>query len=219
MEAVNLVNELQISAEQDDVLTVLRKTKRLASKLNRKDISDWLQAEQSGYENKKDIPSYRLVRASLSMKTNGYIPAGYGQLKDGIEELSGFGINPNLSITDPISDILSWVESIANGHGIYFPIDRAMDVDRYVRQHVNPMFQHQVSFLLHLNEAQIKAIPEGIKNKVLDWACALEEAGVKGDGQSFDDKEKRIGQNIIFNISGSHIEQLSNMGNNRKDNR
>jgi hypothetical protein len=27
------VNELQVSAEQDDVLTVLRKTKRLASKL------------------------------------------------------------------------------------------------------------------------------------------------------------------------------------------
>ena len=32
---MNLVNELQVSAENDDVLTVLRKTMRLASKLNR----------------------------------------------------------------------------------------------------------------------------------------------------------------------------------------
>lgn len=37
---MSLVNELQDSAGSEDVLTVLRKTKRLASKLDRQDIAD-----------------------------------------------------------------------------------------------------------------------------------------------------------------------------------
>lgn len=44
---MNLVNELQVSAEQDVVLTVLCKAKRLASKLDRSDITEWLRNEQT----------------------------------------------------------------------------------------------------------------------------------------------------------------------------
>jgi hypothetical protein len=46
---MNLVDELQASATKDDVLNVLRNTRRLASKLKRHDITEWLQAEQDGY--------------------------------------------------------------------------------------------------------------------------------------------------------------------------
>jgi hypothetical protein len=215
---MNLVNELQVSAEKDDVLTVLRKTKRLASKLDRKDIADWLQSEQAGYASGQDVPEYRQVRGTLAMQTNGHIPAGYGFVMNGIQELPGFGINPIMPVKESISTVLSWIESPEKGHGIYFPIDRAMDVDRYVRSHVNPMFRNQVSFMLRLNDAQVKAIPEQIKDKVLDWACALECAGVTGDGLSFSAKEKELAHAITFNISGSHIEQLNNLGNNLKGN-
>ena len=73
---MNLVNELQVSAEQDEVLTVLRKAKRLASKLGVDDINQWLRAEQEGYEKGDTIPKYRMIKASLVYKTNGPIPLG-----------------------------------------------------------------------------------------------------------------------------------------------
>src|SRR5579862_7316069 len=82
---VNLVNELQVSAENDDVLTVLRKTKRLASKLDRQDIADWLQAEQAGYAQSQAVPDYRKIVTTLAYNTNGFIPAGYGRMMKGVE--------------------------------------------------------------------------------------------------------------------------------------
>src|SRR4051812_26630207 len=81
---MNLVNELQVSAEKDDVLTVLRKTKRLASKLGRQDINDWLRSELEGYTDSATVPDYRQVRATIAMNTNGHIPAGFGYLANGI---------------------------------------------------------------------------------------------------------------------------------------
>jgi hypothetical protein len=89
---MNLVNELQVSAEKDDVLTVLRKTKRLASKLGRQDIADWLQNEQGGYPGTVPVPEYRKIGTTLAYDTNGYVPAGFGYLRNGIEDLPVAGL-------------------------------------------------------------------------------------------------------------------------------
>ena len=78
------------------------------------------------------------------------------------------------------------------------------------------MFADQITFLLHLNSCQIRAIPEQIKDRVLDWACALESVGVTGDGLSFSAKEKEIAHSVTINISDSHIEQLNNSGTNQR---
>jgi hypothetical protein len=218
--AVNLVNELQVSAEKDDVLTVLRKTKRLASKLGRKDIAEWLQAEQGGYFSGQSVPEYRLVGTTLAYNTNGFIPAGYGQLVRGIEHLPASNLTCPMPVKDSIGTILSWIEGEDKGNGIFYPIPEGSDCSRAIRSRFrfNPMIEHQITFLVHLNACQIKAIPEGIKDKVLDWACALETAGVNGDGLSFSAKEKEIAHTIIFNINNSHVEQLSNSGTNLKGN-
>lgn len=215
---MNLVNELQVSAERDDVLTVLRKTKRLASKLGRQDIGDWLRSELEGYTDKDSVPDYRQVKTTIAMKTNGYVPAGYGFVADGIQELHGFSdFAPTLPIVDPVSAVLAWIESLtAKGHGIYFPVARGTGPDDFLRKHVHPMFNEQVTFLCRMNDSQIKGIPEQIKDKVLDWACALEQAGVHGENMSFDDREKQIAHTITFNISQSKIEQLNNMGTNQR---
>jgi len=55
-----------------------------------------------------------------------------------------------------------------------------------------------------------------VKNRILDWACALESKGVTGDSQSFSDNEKQSAQTVIFNISNSSIDQLNNSGDNIK---
>ncbi len=216
----NLINELQVSAERDDVLTVLRKTKRLASKLGREDIAEWLRAEQTGYSDDQAVPDYRQINARLAYNTNGYIPAGFGQLMSGVVDVPSSGISGPIPLIDSISTIINMIESVKAGNGIYFPVVEGTKIAGLVRSlyRVNPMVEHQISFLLHLNESQIKAIPEQIKDKVLDWACALEAAGVTGDGLTFSAKEKEIAHAITFNLNNCNVEQLNNLGNNFRGN-
>lgn len=216
---MNLVNELQVSAEQDDVLTVLRKTKRLASKLGRQEILDWLQAEQAGYPTGQPIADYRRVRSSIAYNTNGYVPAGWGYMKNGIEDLP-IGSDFPVEIRDPISTILSFIEGVhkTEGGNLFIPIEEGSDFSRLIRStfRFNELISHQITFVQRINFSQYRAIPEQIKDKVLDWACNLEAAGVCGDGMSFTAKEKEISHAITFNISGCNIDQLNNMGTNRK---
>lgn len=215
---MNLVNELQVSAERDDVLTVLRKTMRLASKLDRKDISVWLDSEQDGYPEGTIVPDYRRIRVTLAYNTNGYIPAGYGRLMSGVQDLPG-DFDTRVPISNPLSSVMEWIAGMDKGNGVYQHVDDQLD--RLIRQtyRFNPMISQQISLLLHLNAAEVRAIPERIKDKVLRWALALESAGVTGDGMTFSLKEKEIAHSVTFNITGSNIEQLSSSGVNLKGQR
>jgi hypothetical protein len=114
--------------------------------------------------------------------------------------------------------VWSWIKDLNNGQEIYCPIYEGTDFSRAIRSlfRFHPMFARRITFQLHLNDAQIRAIPEQIKDEVLDWACALEAAGVTGDGLSFSAKEKEVAHSVTFNISDSHIEQLNNSGLNQK---
>jgi hypothetical protein len=215
---VNLVNELQVSAEQDDVLTVLRKTKRLSSKLGRQDMADWLKGELEGYGLEMEVPDYRVVGTSLAYNTNGYIPAGYGFVMNGVVDLPFVDLTFPIPITASISTILSWIDGLNQGNEIYESISGGSKYDLDIRNilKVNPAVSRQISFLIHMNGPQVRAIPERIKDKVLGWACDLESAGVSGNGMSFTLQEKEIAHSITFNIRNSHIEQLNNLGSNQK---
>jgi hypothetical protein len=212
---MGLVNELQESAERDDVLTVLRKAKRLSSKLGLKDISEWLDHEQNGYPDEAEVPIYRHIKGQYHYKTNGYIPVGYGLLKNGIEAIER---TATVHVRASITEITSWIENIDKGNGhMGLPI-RGQEAEeiRGRFQTSDPDILQQLTFFVRLNDVQIKAVPEHIKNKVLDWACKLEEAGVTGDDQSFTDKEKRIAETINFHIVNSTVDQINNAGVNLK---
>ncbi|AMV26694.1 hypothetical protein VT84_20005 [Gemmata sp. SH-PL17] len=212
---MNLVDELQESATQDDVLTVLRKTKRLASKLNRDDISVWLDTEFNGYSPDQDVPEYRVISTTIAYNTNGYIPDGFNMLKDGIGDLHSAGAGPHATLPDSISEILVHIEAIKAGKGAYCPIDNSSQLARCLRQqYFHPLIARQITFLFHLSNTQICAIPEQIKDRVLDWALKLERAGVTGEGQSFSLSEKQIAHSVTFNITNSNVGQLTNSGSN-----
>lgn len=215
---MNLVNELQVSAEQDDVLTVLRKTKRLASKLDRQDIAEWLESEQNGYGAEEDVPDYRTVGVTLAYNTNGYVPAGWGTLVKGTVMLPDCCLGLKLPIRDSISTIMSWIEAEGRAEKLCSPVPEGSDVCQQLRSIYcfDPLIADQITFLFRYNGAQIKAIPERIKDRVLNWSCALESAGVTGDGLTFTVKDRDIAQTVTFNIYGSHIEQLNNAGSNHK---
>jgi hypothetical protein len=220
--SMNLVNELQISAESDDVLTVLRKAKRLASKLGRDDIADWLKAEQDGYPADFTVPEYRMIDTRLAYNTNGYIPAGYGYLAKGIQDLPPSGFEFPVAIRDSISSVLGWLaQLVQQDREIYLPVPEGTESSQSIRNafQIDPRFARQLTFLLHLNSSQVNAIPEHVKDRILDWALGLERAGVIGEGMSFTRKEKQIAHSVTFNIFGSTIEQLNNSGINRRSTR
>jgi hypothetical protein len=198
-------------------LTVLRKTKRLASKLNRQDISEWLQAELNGYEDGQDLPDYRVIGSTVAYNTNGYVPAGFGYMKNGIEDLPFFGTFET-RLHESISSIISMIDDLKTGrkNGLFLSVGE--ETTRMIRSHIQieSCHERQITFLMRLNTTQVKAIPEQIKDKVLDWACALESAGVIGEGMSFSQKEKDIAHNITLNINNCNIDQLSNLGSNNK---
>lgn len=210
---MNLVNELQVSSEKDDVLTVLRKAKRLASKLGLDDINHWLQCEMEGYGANDAMPKYRTVKATLVYNTNGYIPAGFGYMQNGIMPYPG-NYTVDRGMPDSMSEILTMISALQErNHGLYYPLDESK-VLRTLRNNFDPMIANRVTFMLQMNGGQVQAIPEAVKNKVLDWACELERRNVHGENMTFNDKEKTEAHNITFNIYESTIEQLNNMGQN-----
>jgi hypothetical protein len=215
---MGLVNELQESAERDDAQTLLRKAKRVSAKLKRDDISRWLKNEQNGYPEGAEVPSYRDINVSFYYNTNGYVPAGYGYLKSGIGPLPGKWPDKTISSRRPISTIVEWVNSI-NKQGVQIYEELPKDIDELVRalfKSNNPEVLAQITFMVQLNESDIRDIPEQVKNRVLDWACDLESAGVTGDGHSFSNAEKETAKTVILNIINSTIDQLNSSGTNLK---
>jgi hypothetical protein len=210
---VNLVNELQVSAEQDDVLTVLRKAKRLASKLGVDDIGQWLQWEQEGYTGSKTLPKYRVVKGRVVFNPNGPIPVGMGMIGRGMMDMPGDPILLEKPVPESMNNVVTLVKGCEEQNlGLYYPLPEQSA--RHLRQLFDPDFADQMSFFLKLNRDQVEAIPEAVKDRILDWALALERRGVLGDGVTFNDKEKAEAHNITFNINNSQIEQFNNMGQN-----
>ena len=210
---MDLVNELQVSAERDDVLTVLRKARRLASKLKVDDINAWLRSEQNGYDGSVEIPAYRTVKGSLCFNTNGPIPVGYGMTGNGIMHYPG-GILVDSPMNDSMSELISLVESTRDGRNGLFLQMHDPDVLGNLRQMIHPRLANQVTFMLKMSVQQVQAIPEAVKDRVLDWACELERRGILGTGMTFDAAEVARAGDVTFNISGSSVGQLSNMGKN-----
>lgn len=202
---MNLVNELQISAENDDVLTVLRKTKRLASKLGRQDIAGWLKAEEEGYADDQEVPEYRYIMISYAFVTNGPIRVGFGRVLSGMQDLPPTGREAPIPYQGSISSILSILTSVEDSKSeLIIPIARGNKDERYLRSTIqcDPQIAQQISFVMKPNVAQVRAIPERIKDKVLDWALALEAAGIKGENMSFSTKEKETSHNVNLSIYG-----------------
>jgi len=194
---MGIVNELQASAESDDVLTALRKAKRVASKLNRQDISMWLDREQNGYKNNDDLPDYRRIMSEFAYDTNGYIPAGFNMVKTGIMRLGDMGMDLRIPLPDSIGSVLDLIEKTTQGNGLYYPC--SPDVSRMIKSSLNHSFPHVVDQIVIMHQIDIpsvKDIPNQVKNRILDWALELERAGIHGEGHTFTPVEQQRAEQV-----------------------
>jgi AbiTii len=115
-----------------------------------------------------------------------------------------------------ISNVQAMIAALDKGQEAVQPAMAVFDKAIRTQDTFDPMLYSQISLRVRLNDCEVRAIPERVKDKVLEWALALERAGVKGDGMMFKVEESQIAQAVIFNLSGCHIEQMSNSGTNYK---
>jgi len=167
---VSLVHELQAQALDPNVLVtdLLRKVKVVASKLELGDTIAWVARELDGYPTDADIPGYREIRGVAKA-----LNPVRGWLKIEFEDPH---LEEQLSTQksrQPISQIQEMAQSTDGT--LTFLAPSAL-VGRIQFAHDPRIF---------VARSQIVSILDGVRNRVLDWALALEERGVLGDGLSF----------------------------------
>ncbi|HWA98775.1 MAG TPA: hypothetical protein VG713_09800, partial [Pirellulales bacterium] len=148
----------------------------------------------------------------IVFNTNGYVPVGFGMMGNGIMEWPG-GLSVETPVLEPVSSIISMTRHAnEREHGIFYRMPP--DVSALFREKINAAVAGRLTFMIRVEIAQLNAIPDAVKDRVLEWACKLERQGVRGENMSFSDAEKAAAHNVVFNIDRSHIEQLNSMGRN-----
>lgn len=192
---MSLVNELQEIAETDDILIVLRKAKRLSGKLGRTDILDWINKEINGYGPNDLVPEYRKLESALVYNTNGYIPAGLGCVKSGVERVRNFPSLP-MSVRMDVGTLASVPDDKIMCEMLSPELELEWKSKLVANSWDGDSVMHQISLMIELPNIGIKKIVQTVRDRVLDWAIKLEQEGITGSKHTFTQKEKEVAQNM-----------------------
>jgi len=67
------------------------------------------------------------------------------------------------------------------------------------------LFQHNAEFMCFLEKTLLDGILDEIRNRVLRWAIALSNAGVKGEGLTFTGIEKEKAHSLVFHADNGSV--------------
>lgn len=190
---MSLIIELQQEAlDNPNTLQLLRKAHLTAFKLELEDFDSWIQSELNGYDEQATVPAYRMVSGMLMAQAPEF----------------AHGVTINLSkqpmdwpLPTPLSSIDSLLEE-RDGTS-RFALSREA-AEALIRD--KPSLAGS-SIFISVPKAELKKIPEGVRNGILQWALDLEKAGVVGEGLSFTDEEKEMAKRLpsmtaIVNVQG-----------------
>jgi hypothetical protein len=200
---MSLVERLQIAALDATVPTsdLLRQVKVIAAKLNLGQVEDWVENELNGYD-QSDVPLYRIVRGAPRAHNpfRGWIPI----IIDDTEKLEKIS-------TREIGQKVSELEDLLRGNAettlqISFPPHLVNALNRGAQVPFGNM-------ALLVGRSTVVGILDAVRNRILDWALALEKTGIKGTEISFSAEEKSRAQTstVTMNIAriGSFIGNIS----------
>lgn len=175
-----LVEEIQRDALNISVpvTTLLRKVKVAAAKLNIGAVEGWVEHELNGYQN-RDVPPYRQLRGRPQALNpyNGWIPIILSSDKQN-EALAAVNLRQSLpSVEDLIARSTAGFAEMPLPPSVIRSLNEGSDVE------IGRMS-------VHLSTTQLQGVVEAVRNAVLDWALALEKAGIKGEGFGFDTSER-----------------------------
>jgi hypothetical protein len=199
-----LIYEIQRDAliSNTSVSSLLRKIKLAAAKLKIPKIEEWVEHELTGYrQGQGEVPDYRIAsgRVKAWNPIRGWIPVG-----------------GNAEVMDVLSEV-KLVESIASLESAL-----AQNTDGSFHLAFSPTKMEVFNEMFGCNTPRAGVdVPTGVvahaietvRNLVLDWAIAMEKAGVCGDGLSFtaDEREKAQSASAVFHI-GSIGTVVGNFG-------
>jgi AbiTii len=194
-----LVEKLQIDAMDPKVSIsdLLRSVKLTATKLGLGVVEDWVGQELNGYES--EPPSYRMVRGRPVARNpaRGWLP-----ISGNTSTLSSL---PNGQPVSALEELLAQNNDGGNLHIAYSDaicamLDEANGVNGWV-------------YVLQVSPSELRRILDRVRTLVLDWALALEKAGVMGSEISFDAADKSRAQGAATMINIGSIGQFSgNLG-------
>jgi hypothetical protein len=185
----SLIEQLQRDALNPNVRVsdLLRRMKLAAMKLGLGAVEDWVEQELTGYENLEQIPEYRVIYGR-PMARHPF--RGWEEIGGDLETLS----------RRPVGQSVASLEELAkapDGTLISFPYPDAL-----VKKLNKLNGTHGWPARLDADRSHIVAILDHVRNQILDWALAMEKAGVLGSEINFDktEKEKAHGATTTINI-------------------
>ena len=179
-----LIPELIAMASDPAVATsdLLRKAKVAASRLQQTESAAWLQYELDGYDTFDGLPEYRRPRGALHVIHSGDLTIPL-QVEDA-------WLAERLSIT-PLNNPLRELEAMMAA-GASVRIRRPPEQALQLQQLLNTNFEPVIA----LTHGQLAGCLDAIRNRVLDWALALEAAGIQGEGMTFTTQEQQQAQQV-----------------------
>lgn len=186
---------------------LLRKALVVARRLAQAELSEWFNNELNGYPNGVDLPEYRKLNGHLQAWNpfRGYIPFMPSPAWM-VEKLS----------QTPLRQSIAELEKLAqseNGVHCSFP----PELEQMLMQGMQVKMRPSVK----IPTTAIQAIPEIVRNRILEWALDLEEKGIVGEGMTFTAVEKQMVQERHYhfeNVTSSQIQIGTSESNQTQNN-
>ena len=194
------------SDPSSDIFAVLMKAKMIAFKLDLTDITEWIELELKGYPTIASAPDYRRTQGIMKAWNpfNGWIPVDFG---DDIELSRAF---TTITFTESVSSLKRALDP--NPKTLQMPVPYEMVAM------LNPG-RSGTDMRWTFSAGAVEHIFSTIRNKILEWALALEKNGVFGEGLIFNQHEKAEAANVTvtnnntINNHGNGVTMIGDMEN------
>lgn len=198
----SLVDELQRDALNPGVRVsdLLRKAKTIAVKLDLPELADWVEKELNGYGDTA-VPPYRIVRGRVRGRNpfHGWQPVLFDD--EGTEDVFS---------KQPIGQKVAELEDLSarNKSG-----ELMVPMSSKAKQMLMHSTGMNLDFAVMVSASDPVGILDAVRNALLDWSLKLEKSGVKGEGMSFSDDERKKAHETqaVYNI-GTIETFTGNMG-------
>ena len=180
----SVITELQADSMGDEVPieTILKKAKLVAVKLDYPEFVSWCDRELDGYAETDDAPPYRKVRGELRAREL------YGPLM------------PIIFKSAQESEVVNSPRMVGTAAGQLERMQKEAERNDTLSMPLPSDFVRRIFSMLDWRPQEIRwvvdpvslgGIVSAVRKVIFDWSLKLEEAGIRGDGISFDELTKR----------------------------
>ena len=220
---MNILTEIVdlLSDEKNSLASALLKMKVLSSRLNNHELSEWIDKEINGYNNKDMLPEYRKFPAFIKCNfVNGYFGGGW-KVTDYDVPIKAFPSEiRNVVDTVMFRQDISSLESISDQKSLRFnaPSSSVYFINKYYQEQGNPGFS-AYSVWVETSAIAIKELVSKVRSYALDLVLKLEQSfGYEIEMQELIRKKNDVNkiinnimsQTVITNIGDGNLINLGN---------